>query len=79
MKSHRSNGSLSSPCDKRTGKITTGNKACIVQNLRYATFDYPQQRITKMEKENFCVGRIAVKGALRPWSVKDYPLIICTC
>ncbi len=32
-----------------------------------------------MEKENFCVGRIAVKGALRPWSVKDYPLIICTC
>ena len=56
-----------------------GIKACIVQNLRYATFDYPQQRITKMEKENFCVGRIAVKGALRPWSVKDYPLIICTC
>ncbi|MNP28563.1 hypothetical protein D3C76_1215330 [compost metagenome] len=27
--------------------------ACIVQNLRYATFDYPQQRINKMEKEHF--------------------------
>ena len=30
-----------------------GIKACIVQNLRYATFDYPQQRINKMEKEHF--------------------------
>lgn len=31
----------------------TGIKACIVQNLGYATFDYPQQRINKMEKEHF--------------------------
>ena len=30
-----------------------GIKACIVQNLRYATFDYPLQRINKMEKEDF--------------------------